>query len=48
MGMIVSIWGVVMMCMGFVQNFAGLCVTRVLLGLFEQVLASVLRPLFVG
>jgi hypothetical protein len=35
MGTIVFIWGVVVMCTGFVKNFAGLCVTRVFLGLFE-------------
>ncbi|KAI4719855.1 MFS general substrate transporter [Aureobasidium sp. EXF-10727] len=35
MGTIVFVWGVVVMCTGFVQNFAGLCVTRVFLGLFE-------------
>ncbi|SMY21593.1 unnamed protein product [Zymoseptoria tritici ST99CH_1A5] len=35
MGIIVSIWGLVMTCTGFVQRFSGLCITRVLLGLFE-------------
>lgn len=35
MGAIVFIWGVIVMCTGFVKNFAGLCVTRVFLGLFE-------------
>lgn len=35
MGTIVLAWGLVVMCTGFVQNFAGLCVTRVFLGLFE-------------
>ncbi|SMR46440.1 unnamed protein product [Zymoseptoria tritici ST99CH_1E4] len=35
MGIIVSIWGLVMTCTGFVQGFSGLCITRVLLGLFE-------------
>lgn len=35
MGTIVFVWGLVVMCTGFVQNFAGLCVTRVFLGLFE-------------
>ncbi|KIW79201.1 hypothetical protein Z517_05813 [Fonsecaea pedrosoi CBS 271.37] len=28
-------WGLVCMCMGFIQNFAGLCVCRILLGWFE-------------
>nr|OQO29538.1 hypothetical protein B0A51_02630 [Rachicladosporium sp. CCFEE 5018] len=28
-------WSIVMTCHGFVQNFAGLCIVRVLLGLFE-------------
>ena len=28
-------WGIVMMCTGFVQSFAGLVVIRLLLGLFE-------------
>ncbi|KAF2453172.1 retrograde regulation protein 2 [Lineolata rhizophorae] len=28
-------WGLVCMCTGFVQNFAGLVVTRILLGFFE-------------
>lgn len=37
MGIIVTIWGVVMMCTGFVKNFAGLCVARIFLGLFEYV-----------
>lgn len=40
MGIIVTIWGVVMMCTGFVHDFAGLCVARVFLGLFEYVLPS--------
>lgn len=35
MGSIVFAWGIIMMCMGFVHGFAGLCITRVLLGLFE-------------
>ncbi|KAK7711263.1 hypothetical protein SLS63_012696 [Diaporthe eres] len=35
MGIIVTIWGIVMMCTGFVHNFAGLCVSRIFLGLFE-------------
>lgn len=37
MGIIVTVWGVVMMCTGFVHNFAGLCVARIFLGLFEYV-----------
>ncbi|ODQ58562.1 hypothetical protein WICANDRAFT_105447 [Wickerhamomyces anomalus NRRL Y-366-8] len=28
-------WGIVMVCMGVVQNYAGLLITRLLLGLFE-------------
>ncbi|KAI5204021.1 MFS general substrate transporter [Aureobasidium subglaciale] len=40
MGTIVFVWGVVVMCTGFVQNFAGLCVTRVFLGLFEELRAG--------
>jgi hypothetical protein len=28
-------WGLVCMCNGFVQNFAGLCVCRLILGFFE-------------
>ncbi|CAK1361025.1 putative transporter [Cercospora beticola] len=35
MGGIVTIWGIVMTCHGFVQNFAQLCGVRILLGLFE-------------
>ncbi|THV90948.1 hypothetical protein D6D25_09658 [Aureobasidium pullulans] len=35
MGTIVFVWGVIVMCTGFVTGFAGLCVTRVFLGLFE-------------
>jgi hypothetical protein len=35
MGTIVTAWGLVMMCHGFVHNFAELCGVRVLLGLFE-------------
>jgi hypothetical protein len=37
MGTIVTAWGLVMMCHGFVHNFAELCGVRVLLGLFEYV-----------
>ncbi|KAF7716716.1 MFS-type transporter [Penicillium ucsense] len=35
LGFLIFCWGVVMLCTGFVQNFAGLVVIRVLLGLFE-------------
>lgn len=28
-------WGIIMTCTGLVRNFAGLMVTRVLLGIFE-------------
>lgn len=28
-------WGLVCLCSGFVRNFAGLCVCRLLLGFFE-------------
>jgi MFS family permease len=28
-------WGVICLCMGFIQNFAGLVVCRLLLGIFE-------------
>jgi hypothetical protein len=40
MGGIVTAWGLVMMCHGFVHNFAELCGVRILLGLFEYVLDS--------
>ncbi|KAM0717891.1 hypothetical protein Q7P37_006223 [Cladosporium fusiforme] len=35
MGAIVTAWGIVMTCHGFVRNFAELCGVRILLGLFE-------------
>jgi MFS family permease len=35
MGAIVTAWGLVMTCHGFVRNFPELCGVRVLLGLFE-------------
>lgn len=35
MGIIVTAWSVVMTCHGFVRNFTGLCIVRLLLGLFE-------------
>jgi MFS family permease len=35
MGIIVVIWGSIMATTGVVQNFAGLVVTRFLLGFFE-------------
>ncbi|KXS94790.1 hypothetical protein AC578_2513 [Pseudocercospora eumusae] len=34
MGSIVTAWGIIMMCMGFVQNFAGLCLTLNRAGFF--------------
>ena len=34
-GTIVTAWGIVMTCGGFVQNFGGLVGCRVLLGVFE-------------
>jgi hypothetical protein len=40
MGGIVTAWGIVMMCHGFVHNFQELCGVRILLGLFEYVLES--------
>lgn len=35
LGGLIFLWGVIMTCTGFVQNFAGLVVIRFLLGLFE-------------
>jgi hypothetical protein len=35
LGFLIFSWGVIMLCTGFVQNFAGLVVIRFLLGLFE-------------
>lgn len=40
MGGIVTAWGLVMTCHGFVRNFQELCGVRVLLGLFEWVLVG--------
>jgi hypothetical protein len=40
MGGIVTAWGIVMTCHGFVHNFQELCGVRILLGLFEYVLES--------
>lgn len=34
-GFIVTAWGIVMMCTGFVKNFTGLLICRLLLGVFE-------------
>ncbi|KAK3721289.1 hypothetical protein LTR37_003164 [Vermiconidia calcicola] len=34
-GILVVCWGTIMTCMGTTQSFAGLCVTRFLLGIFE-------------
>ncbi|KAJ8192960.1 hypothetical protein LV157_003275 [Aspergillus fumigatus] len=35
LGFLIFCWGVIMLCTGFVENFAGLVVIRFLLGLFE-------------
>lgn len=35
LGSLIIIWGIIMTCTGFVQNFAGLMVIRFLLGFFE-------------
>ncbi|KAF1961134.1 MFS general substrate transporter [Byssothecium circinans] len=35
LGILVTIWGIIMTMMGVVKNFAGLLVTRILLGTFE-------------
>lgn len=35
LGLLIFCWGVIMLCTGFVRNFAGLVVIRFLLGLFE-------------
>ncbi|KAI9932700.1 hypothetical protein MW887_008949 [Aspergillus wentii] len=35
LGSLIFLWGIIMTCTGFVQNFAGLVVIRFLLGLFE-------------
>lgn len=35
LGIIVTAWGIVMTCSGFVQNLGGLVGCRVLLGVFE-------------
>ena len=37
MAIIVFVWGLAVMCTGFVTNFAGLVVLRVILGIFEYV-----------
>lgn len=34
-GFIVTAWGIVMTCTGFVKNWTGLLICRVLLGVFE-------------
>ena len=34
-GILTLSWGIIMTCTGLVRNFAGLMVTRVLLGVFE-------------
>jgi MFS family permease len=35
LGILIVAWGIIMTCMGVVKNFAGLLVTRILLGIFE-------------
>lgn len=35
MGTLILCWGIVMTIMGIVQNFAGMCITRFFLGIFE-------------
>lgn len=35
LGALITIWGIIMTCHGVVQNFAGLLVVRLLLGVFE-------------
>jgi MFS family permease len=35
LGILIVCWGIVMTMMGVVKNFAGLLVTRILLGTFE-------------
>lgn len=35
LGILALTWGIVMTCTGLVQDFAGLMVVRVLLGIFE-------------
>lgn len=35
LGILIVCWGIVMTLMGVVKNFAGLLVTRILLGVFE-------------
>lgn len=37
LAMLTLIWGIIVTLTGVVQNFAGLCVVRVLLGIFEYV-----------
>lgn len=38
LGTLIFIWGVIMMCTGFVQSFGSLVAIRFLLGLFEYIL----------
>ncbi|KAL2816721.1 major facilitator superfamily domain-containing protein [Aspergillus granulosus] len=35
LGLLISVWGVIMLCTGFIQNFDSLLAIRFLLGLFE-------------
>jgi fucose permease len=35
LGLLIVAWGIIMTCMGVVKDFAGLLITRILLGVFE-------------
>jgi hypothetical protein len=48
MGIIVFTWSVVVMCTGFVTNFAGLVALRILLGIFEYATRTKLFACFVA
>jgi type IV secretory pathway VirB3-like protein len=38
LGILITCWGIIMTLTGLVQNFAGLLVVRILLGVFEYVI----------
>jgi type IV secretory pathway VirB3-like protein len=40
LGILITCWGIIMTLTGLVQNFAGLLVVRILLGVFEYVLEA--------
>jgi type IV secretory pathway VirB3-like protein len=40
LGILITSWGIIMTLTGIVQNFAGLLVTRILLGVFEYASCS--------